>query len=313
MKYKNYVLKKILMMVITLLVASFAVFVLIRMSDVDPITVMTANKPTTEAVREQLTEEYHLDKSVVEQYFIWLGGVLHGDLGKDYIKEQDVGLLIKGRVSTTLTLVLYSTFLSLCVAIPAGVLCALKKNTFIDQIISTIMLFMTSMPGFVTSIIMLLIVSRLDTSYSFIGTPVTFAEKLSRLTLPAIALSFNSLALFGRITRTSMIEQLKSNYIATAKAKGMSQLNINFRHAFHNGVLPLLTVVTITVGSAISYGVLVESVFSLTGVGNLLIESIKSNNYPIVQVLVLMLLIIFMVISLISDILYVIVDPRVEL
>ena len=313
MKYVKYIAKKFLVMVVTLLLASFLVFVLIRLSDVDPITVMTKNKPTSEEVRAQLTAEYNLDKPVVEQYFIWLKGVLHGDLGNDFVKQQSVSFLIKGRLNVTLTLVLYSTFLSLLIAIPAGILCALKKNTVVDQIISSILLIMTSVPGFVISILILVIVSKYVPSYSFIGLADDFGAMISRLTLPAVALACNSVALFARITRSSMIQQLKSGYITTAQSKGIHPLRVIFGHAFHNGMLPVLTVVTMTVGSSISYGVLVEKVFSLAGVGNLLIDSIKSFNYPIVQVLVLMLLIIFMVISFLSDVLYVLVDPRVDL
>ena len=313
MKYAKYVLKKFLTMAVTLLLASFVVFILIRMSAVDPITVMTKNKPTSDAVRMELTQEYNLDKPVVEQYFIWLKGVVQGDLGKDYVKQQDVAFLIKGRLPLTLTLVLYSTVLSLIVAIPAGVICALKKNTLIDQILSTILLLMSSVPGFVISILMLVIVSKYFPTYSFVGLSDNFWQMLSRLTLPAMALACNSVALFARITRSSMIQQLKSGYVTTAEAKGIRPMQVIFGHAFHNGILPVLTVVTVTVGSSISYGVLVESVFSLTGVGNLLIESIKSYNYPVVQILVLMLLIIFMVIGFLSDILYVALDPRVDL
>ena len=313
MKYAKYVLKKFLTMAVTLLLASFVVFILIRMSAVDPITVMTKNKPTSDAVRMELTQEYNLDKPVVEQYFIWLKGVVQGDLGKDYVKQQDVAFLIKGRLPLTLTLVLYSTVLSLIVAIPAGVICALKKNTVIDQIISTILLLMSSVPGFVISILMLVIVSKYFPTYSFVGLSDNFWQMLSRLTLPAMALACNSVALFARITRSSMIQQLKSGYVTTAEAKGIRPIQVIFGHAFHNGILPVLTVVTVTVGSSISYGVLVESVFSLTGVGNLLIESIKSYNSPVVQILVLMLLIIFMVIGFLSDILYVALDPRVDL
>ncbi len=313
MKYAKYVLKKFLTMAVTLLLASFVVFILIRMSAVDPITVMTKNKPASDAVRMELTQEYNLDKPVVEQYFIWLKGVVQGDLGKDYVKQQDVAFLIKGRLPLTLTLVLYSTVLSLIVAIPAGVICALKKNTVIDQIISTILLLMSSVPGFVISILMLVIVSKYFPAYSFVGLSDNFWQMLSRLTLPAMALACNSVALFARITRSSMIQQLKSGYVTTAEAKGIRPIQVIFGHAFHNGILPVLTVVTVTVGSSISYGVLVESVFSLTGVGNLLIESIKSYNYPVVQILVLMLLIIFMVIGFLSDILYVALDPRVDL
>lgn len=313
MKLVKYILKNFIIMLITLVVASFLVFVLIRMSKVDSVTVIMKNRPVTDEVREQLTKEYNLDKSIPEQYIIWIKGVLQGDLGKDYIKRQDVSYLIKGRLSVTLTLVLYSTLLSLIIAIPCGVLCALKKNTAVDQIISTILLFMTSIPGFVSSILFLVIVSKYFPDYRFIGSTSGFGELVSRLTLPAIALSFNSVALFARITRSSMIQQLKSGYVTTARAKGVSEGRVLFGHALHNGIIPVLTVVTVTVGSSISYGVLVENVFSLAGIGNLLIESIKAYNYPVVQILVLLLLVIFMVISFISDVIYVLVDPRVSL
>lgn len=313
MAYVKYIGKRIFIMILTLFVVSFMIFFLIRVAGVDPITVMTGEKRSSEEQRQQLREDFHLDEPLIVQYGIWIKGAVTGDFGIDYKQKQDVGLLISQRVPVTMGLVLLSSLISIIIAIPSGIICAVKKNRPVDSILSFIMLLLTSMPGFVSSIFLLEIVVKINPNYVFSGTYHNTAEYLQRLMLPALALSFSMVALIGRITRSSMVDQLKQGYITTVKAKGMSSANIILKHAFHNGVIPVLTISTLLFGGCIANAVLVEEVFSLPGLGSLLITAIQNSNYPIVQALILVLILVFAVINLLVDILYAVIDPRIKL
>lgn len=313
MSYVKYVAKRILIMLGTLLVVSFLIFFLIRIAGVDPISVITGGKHSSESQREQLKEDFNLNEPLLTQYVIWIKGAVQGDFGIDYKQRQSVGLLVSQRAPITLGLVLFSSLISIVIAIPAGILCALRKNTAVDNVLSLIMLLLTSMPGFVSGIFLLQLVVKINPGYVFSGTYHNTAEYIERLILPAVALSFSMLALIGRITKSSMVEQLKQGYITTARAKGMSDGNIIFKHAFHNGVIPVLTISTLLFGGCIANAVLVEEIFSLPGLGSLLITAIQNSNYPIVQALILVLIVVFAVINLIVDILYVVIDPRIKL
>lgn len=312
MKYLRYVLKRLLSMAVILFLATVVIFFMIRASRVDPITVMLRDINPSESVVHSLEQQFNLDKPLYVQYTIWMKGVFQGDWGIDYINKTDVKELVVTRFPITIGLVVMSMIISLVIAIPLGIICSIKKNTWIDQLISIITLFMTSMPGFLTSMVILLIVAKYFPSYNFTGTYHNFGEYISRISLPSVALSFNMIALLVRITRSSMIEQLKSNYVMTALAKGNGKINTFFKHAFHNGVIPVITISTIMMGSTIGHAVLVEQIFSLPGLGSLLISSVKSYNYPIVQMILLIMLTIFLLISFLADIIYALVDPRIK-
>lgn len=313
MKHVKFIAKRLIIMVFTLLVVSFFVFMLIRLAGVDPITVLTGSRKSSEAQRQELRVQFNLDKPLLEQYGIWLKGVVQGDFGIDYQKKQSVSTILTERMPITLGLVLMSSVIAVAIALPAGILCAIKKNTWLDSLLSTIMLFFTSTPGFVSSILLLLIVVKVNPSYSFSGTYHTTGEYFERLFFPALALSFSMIALIGRIVRSNMIEQMKQGYITTTRAKGMGSGNVVMRHAFHNAVIPVLTVSTLLFGGCIANAVLVEEVFSLPGLGSALITAIQNSNYPIIQALILVLTAIFAILNLIVDILYVAIDPRIKL
>lgn len=314
MRYVRYISKRLVIMLFTILVASFLVFMLLRVSGVDPVDVMLGEKKTsTPEVRAELTAQFHLDESYLSQYKRWILGAVSGDLGIDYIKKQSVTSLIGSRLQVTLGLVVLSTLMSWVIAIPIGIVSALKKNTWLDQTISILMLVLTSTPGFLIAIIALVVLTTFFPSYKILGDYSNMSEYFSRIFVPSVCLAFSPLALVGRITRSSMIDQLKSSYIVTVKAKGLGKVTTIFKHAFHNGVIPVLTVSSMMIGSAVSGAVLVEQIFSLPGIGSLLVTAVQSYNFPVVQALILLMLIIYLVISLLVDILYVVIDPRVKL
>ena len=312
-RYVKYIVKRILTMIVIFFIVSAVIFFALRLSGIDPISVIGGDKGVTDAVRVELESQYGLDKPLVQQYFSWLTGLLSGNLGLDYVNRQDVWSLITPRIPVTLGLVGLSMGFAVIIAVPAGIISAIKKNTPIDSAISIISLILVSVPGFVVSLIIIVICAKYFPGYSFVGTFSNVKEFFSRLSLPALALSFSPIAFITRVCRSSMIEQMKSGYISTARAKGLSQFKIVWKHAFHNAVLPVLTIGSMMVGTTIAGAVLVETVFSLPGIGSLLITAIKQYNYPVTQTLMLILLGVFLVISCLVDILYAVLDPRISL
>lgn len=313
MKYFRYVLKKLLGMIPIILIVSAVVFFMLRMSGVDPVTVMIGEKQATDELRESLKTQFNLDKPLLTQYWIWLKGVLTGDLGVDYINKQSIQELIVSRLPVTVGLVIMSSLFGMTFAIILGVIAALNRNKPADHILSVVMLFLTSVPNFVVSILVIVFCSKFIPGYSFVGAYSNFGEFLQRIFVPSLVMSLGVVAMLGRITRSSMISQLQAPHIITARAKGMDNFNVTFKHAFHNAVIPVITIAGLQFAGSVGGTVLIEQIFSLPGVGGLLISGIQQNNYPVVQILVLFMLVIYLVMSFVVDMLYAIIDPRVKL
>lgn len=313
MKYLSYAVKKLLSMIPIVLIVSIAVFVLLRASGVDPVTVMIGEKQATDELRESLRQQFDLDKPLLTQYLIWLKGVIVGDFGIDYINKQSINDLIISRLPVTAGLVVLSSLFGMTFAIILGVIAALNRNKSADRILSVLMLFLTSVPNFVVSILVIVFCTKFVPGYSFIGSYSNFGEYLSRTFVPSIVMSLGVVAMLGRITRSSMISQLQAPHIMTAKAKGMDEFNVTFKHAFHNAVLPVLTIAGLQFAGSIGGTVLIEQIFSLPGVGGMLVNGIQQNNYPVVQILVLFMLVVYLVMSFVVDMLYAVIDPRVKL
>lgn len=301
-------------MIFTVLVVSYLIFMLLRVAGQDPVNVLLGDKQkVSEDVRESLREQYHLNESLNTQYFIWLKGAVQGDLGVDYVQKQSVSDLIGGRIEVTAGLVILSMLLSILVAIPIGIISALKTNTWIDHFFSVLMLVMTSIPGFMAAMLLLIILSKVMPGYQTVGTYSSFGEYISRLIAPACCLAIGNVALIGRVTRNAMVEQMKSDYILTCKAKGIRTRRVIMKHAFHNSVIPVFTISAMLTGTVVGASVLVEQIFSLPGLGQLLTEAVLKSNYPVVQALTLILLIMFQVIDLIADLMYTVLDPRIKI
>lgn len=313
MKYLTYALKKLVTMIFIIFIVSIAVFFLLRASGVDPVTVMIGEKQATDELRESLRQQFDLDKPLFIQYGIWIKGVLSGDLGIDYINKQSINELILSRIPVTAGLVVLSSLFGMTFAIVLGVIAALNRNKTTDRVLTVLMLFLTSIPNFVVSILVIVFCTKFIPGYSFVGTYANFAEYLSRIFVPSLVMSLGVIAMLGRITRSSMISQLQAPHILTANAKGMDEFNVTFKHAFHNAVLPVLTIAGLQFAGSVGGTVLIEQIFSLPGVGGMLVSGIQQNNYPVVQILVLFMLVVYLTMSFVVDLLYAIVDPRVKL
>jgi len=309
----KFVLKRTLQIIPVLFIVSIIVFTMVRISPSDPVASMTKGKQVSAQAVEAIKARYHLDETPVKQYFIWIGGALRGDLGESFQHKQSVNFLIGERIGVTLQLVIMSAILSTVIAVPIGVLSAVKMNTPVDQALSVVTLIFVASPVFLTAIVLLLLFALRFPIFPSFGTGNGFWNNLWHLTLPAIALALNMVALTSRITRTSMIEQLGSDFVRTAVAKGMPRRVVVYKHALKNALIPVITVTSIQIGSMMVGAVLVENVFALGGIGGILIDSIKAADYPMVQGVTLLLVTIFLLINLVVDVFYAVIDPRIRL
>ena len=309
----KFIIKRVAQMVVIVLIASVLIFGMVRVTPSDPIASMTKGKRISDETRQALMEQYHLDKSLPEQYVIWITGAIHGDLGDSFTKKQSVNSLIASRLPTTMQIVLMSAVLSLLLSIPIGILCAVKMNSWVDRLLSTLTLILVASPVFLTAIVLMLVFALNLRWFPSFGAGKSFVENLYYLFLPSLALSLSMVALIARITRSNMIEQLNAPYATTAIAKGIPYRKVVMKHCFKNTIIPVVTVASLQIGTMIVGAVLVENVFALGGIGDVLISGIKASDYPVVQGITLLLVTLFAVINLLVDILYAIVDPRIRL
>jgi peptide/nickel transport system permease protein len=308
----RYALKRIVSLLPILFAVSVGVFFLIRLAPADPITSITSGRRISDETRASLIRQYHLDKSLGRQYLIWLGNLARGNLGDSFKHRQSVGYLLRARFPTTLQLVVMSALIAIILAIPAGIVSAVKKDTALDRIISGIMVFCVSSPVFLNAIVLMLIFSMRLRWFPVFGAGRGFTENLYYLFLPAFALSLNMVALTGRIARDRMIGELKSNYALALAAKGTSFGRIAVAHCLKNTLIPVITVAGIQIGGMVVGAVLVENVFALGGIGALLIEAIQTSDYPVMQAIIMFLVVLFLVLNLAIDIVYVLIDPRIR-
>jgi peptide/nickel transport system permease protein len=253
-----------------------------------------------------------LDKSLPRQYFIWISNAVKGNLGDSFRHRQPVVSLLAARLPVTIQLVLMSAIFAVLLAVPAGIISAVKRHTLIDRAISAFMIFCVSSPVFLNAILLMLIFVLKLKLFPAFGAGSGFIENLYYLCLPAFALSLNMVALIGRIIRDRMIVEFKSNYALALSAKGTPFSRIVMTHCFKNTLIPVITVGGVQLGAMVIGAVLVENVFALGGIGALLIEGIQASDYPVVQSIMLFLVTLFLVLNLIVDIVYFIIDPRIR-
>lgn len=308
----KFIAKRLLQTIIVLIISSILIFAFVRMSPTDPVSVILGGKETSQETLNVVRASFNLDKPVAEQYFIWILGMLHGQMGLSFKYQTDVSGLLAGRLSITLGLVCMASIIALLIAIPLGILCAMKKHSIFDKTATIFILIINGCPAFLTSILLVLIISKVDPTYPFVGTYSSTAEYFQRLLLPSVALSFTMSALAMRVIRSSMIEQMSNPYTLTAIAKGMSRGQVVLHHNLKNAVIPVISVVSIQIGSMVVGAVLVENVFSLGGLGTLLVDSIKTSDYAVVQTITMLLIFMFLIISTLADILYAVLDPRIR-
>jgi len=308
----RYAIKRILTLIPILIFVSFVIFEMVRMTPGDPAVIMVGGRQTSAEVLNNIRVKYALDKDPITQYGIWVNNVLHGDLGESFRLKQKVSSLILARLPLTLKLIVLSTILSTVFALILCIFSALYKNTPIDYFASLIGLIGVSSPVFFTAIVGVLVFGLWLGWLPTFGAGKGLWDELYHLILPASVLALGMLALTARMTRSSMLEVLGSDYIEAARAKGLPETTIVIKHALRNALIPVLTVASLQMGFLLVGSVLVEYTMGLGGLGSLITDGIQGRDYPVIQATTLVLVLGYALINLVTDLLYALVDPRIR-
>lgn len=312
---KAYVIKRIFLMMITLLGMSVLIFGLLRLAPGNIVDILFDSAGYVDQADKKLIEaELGLDRPLVVQYLSWVGDLARGNLGKSYRLEVPAWQVIAPRVPVTLELAVLALFFAVLFGVPLGVISAVKQDSGLDYVLRVLSLSGLSMPSFWLGIMVILVlILNFDLSPIYINAPKTFVDHLRQFAIPAAAVGFRSSALMMRLTRSAMLEVLRQDYIQTARAKGLSARVINYHHALKNAVLPVVTVIGIEAAFLIGGLIITETVFNIPGVARFLVQAILWRDYPIVQNLVMFIALIVVSVNLIVDLVYVWLDPRVQL
>jgi peptide/nickel transport system permease protein/oligopeptide transport system permease protein len=301
-----YIAKRLLLALPVILGVAFVVFAMVRVIPGDPAQIIAGEAATKEFV-EAIRKDLGLDRPMLEQFASFLTSLMRGDLGRSVRSRAPVSGELWARIPNTVQLTLAGLLVAVVVGVGAGIVSAVRPYSLLDTLVMLVALAGLSMPVFWSGLMLILIFAvRLG------WLPAVGTGSLAHLVLPAIALGGATAAIIARMTRSSMLEVLRSDYIRTARAKGVAEPAVVNRHAFRNALIPVITVVGLQMGTLLSGAVLTESVFAWPGIGRLLVEGILARDYPIVQAAVLVVALGFVLVNLAVDVLYAVVDPRIH-
>jgi len=331
---KWYITKRLLQLIPVILGVTIIAFSLIHIAPGDPARTMLGQHATQKEINE-IREKYGLDEPLYVQYGLWLGAVLRGDLGRSIITNDLVVIEIGERFPNTIELAIAAMLFAIIIGGLAGVISASKQYSITDYTVMGVALFGISMPVFWLGIMLMMIFGvflgwlpiggRIDllipyqsvTGFMVIDSIITgnftaLGSILKHLILPAVALGTIPMAIIARVTRSSMLEVLRQDFIRTERAKGLSERAVIFKHALRNAMVPVVTVIGLNFGLLLAGAILTETVFSWPGLGRLVVEAVYERDYPLVVGCILFFAIVFVVVNLITDILYTYIDPRIK-
>jgi len=297
------------------LAVTFLTFAMVALLPGDPVDTILGTGPRDPGVEEQIREDLNLDDPFLVRYFTWLGNALTGDLGQSYITDQPVSDTIQNRLPITIQLAVMSIVLAVVVAIPVGVLGAYKQGKMADTTSSALVQVALSLPNFIFGIFLIWLFAVTlgwlpASNWNRISEGLW--PNLQTSILPAIALALAQMAVFSRLIRSDMIATLQENYILSARAKGLSDKYILFRHALRPSSLSLMTIVGIAFGGLLGGTVVIETLFALPGLGKSLIDAINSRDILVIQGITVFIAAMFVIINTVVDLLYVVLDPRIR-
>ncbi|OGB02132.1 MAG: peptide ABC transporter permease [Burkholderiales bacterium RIFCSPHIGHO2_12_FULL_61_11] len=329
-------IERLLHLVPVLLGVSLIAFLMMAVTPGDPVEIMLGDQQVTEEQRIALRQDMGLDLPLPQRFVHFLENAVTGDFGMSYFHRRPVSQVILERMPATIELTLVSLLVALLVAIPLGVLAAVKKNTLFDRVATVGSLMGISLPGFWFGLLLILLFGvtlqilpvsgRSDLGSSI--APVThfllidtllagnleaFRSAVAHLVMPALTLGLPMAAVLTRVTRTSMLEVLRQDHVTFAEAKGLAPMRVLFRHALKNALIPTVTVAALEVGSLLGGSMIVETVFGWPGLGRVVVESIFTRNYPLIQASILLYAVIYVLLNFLADILYTVLNPRVRL
>ncbi len=302
----KYIFKRILLMIPVLIGISLIVFTLLSFMPGNPAKMLLGEKATEESLAA-LEEEMGLNDSLPVRYGKYISGVLTGDFGTSYVNGRPVSELIAERFPTTFTLAMFSVVFAIIIGLPLGILSAVKQYSWIDSLTTVFSMGFISVPPFWLGLLLIM-----GFSIHFDLLPAFGSDTLVHFILPGITSSASTFATLMRMTRSTMLEVIRQDYIVTAYAKGAGKRRVIFHHSLKNAMIPLITVIGLNFGSMLGGSIITESVFGMSGIGSLLIFSIRNNDMPTVMSCTLLLAVTFGVINLLIDVIYAFVDPRIK-
>lgn len=310
----SFVARRLFSLIPVLLVVSIVVFMIIHLIPGNPAAVMLGSQATPEQLAE-MEQKLGLDQPLPVQFGHWLSNVLQGDLGSSLVSDKSVSTLIAERMPATLALTIYALIISLVIALPLGILAAVRHNTGWDYTAMMVALLGISIPNFWAGLLLIIIFSLhlgWFPSTGYVELTESIWMHMKHLTLPAISLGFIQAGVVTRMTRSSMLEVLQQDFIRTIRAKGGTEKNVIFKHALKNAMIPIITIVGLNFGLLLGGTVVVETIFSIPGIGSLVVQSVFNRDYPVIQGVILLISVIYVMINLIVDLLYAYFDPKID-
>ena len=310
-----YIIRRLISMIPTFLLVAVMVFSFMHLIPGDPAAVMLGDMATVDQI-EELKEVMGLNKPIYIQFAIWFSGVLRGDLGRSIFFEKPVTQIIAAGAETSIFVATISMAMIVLVGIPIGVISAIRYNSALDQFFSGLAMFGASIPTFWLGLNLMLLFAVVLQWVPSSGFPSIFdtgdISNLRYLILPCVTLAAPNSALIIRLTRSSMLDVLREDYVTTARSKGLSETSVNIKHVFRNALISVVAALGFTFAGLASGAVVTETVFALPGIGRLVVESILRRDYPVIQGVVLVIVIVYMVFNLIVDLSYAYLDPRIR-
>jgi len=309
-----YIIQRFFLMILTLFGMSVLIFVMLRVVPGNIVDILFDSAGMVNPDdKKRLEEELGLDKPIVQQYVSWITNMMKGDLGYSYVSEKPALDEIMPRIPVTAKLAGLALFFSVIFGVPLGVISAVRQNTGLDYLLRVISLSGLSLPSFWLGLLILMaFVQYTGWIPIYSDEPRGFWQELWLLSIPAAAVGFRASALIMRLTRSSMLEVLRQDYIRTARAKGATTRSVNYDHALRNAVLPVVTIIGIEAAFLIGGLIVTETVFNIPGVARFLVEAIRWRDYPIVQNLVMLIAVVTVVVNFLVDMAYVVLDPRIK-
>jgi len=310
----SYFVRRLTLMLVTLFGISIIIFLLLRVVPSNIVDILFDSAGMVNpAEKAKIERELGLDRPIPVQYLSWIGGIARGDLGYSYVSEKPAIEEIAPRIPVTAKLALMALIFSIAIGIPLGVISAVKQNSGVDYFLRVLSLTGLSVPAFWLGLLILMVfVARFGTIPIYTEPTKNLWEELLLYTVPAAAVGFRSSALIMRLTRSSMLEVLRQDFIRTARAKGASAQSVNYNHALRNALLPVVTIVGIEAAFLIGGLIVTETVFNIPGVARFLVEAIRTRDYPIVQNLVMFIAIVVVAVNFFVDLAYAALDPRIK-
>ncbi len=309
-----FILRRLLSSIPTLILVSLFVFTLQKLLPGDPVLAM-AGEERDPAVMEYLRDKYRLDDPIPLQYLNWVGNVLTGDLGTSLRTEQPVTTLLASKLPVTIELAVLALLIALLIGIPTGIISAVRKGTAVDYGANVVALSGISIPHFWLGILLIMIFAvKLQwlPASGFVPMGEDFGQNLKTLILPAFVLGAGLSGILMRHTRSAMLEVLRADYVRTARAKGLFPRTVTLKHALRNALMPIITLTTLLFGELLGGAVLTEQVFSIPGFGKMIVDAVFNRDYAVVQGVVLCVAIGFLMLNLLADVLYRLINPRLR-